>query len=89
MALPKLDMATTKFFNAHDPGQLAFAAAIYRSGKVEIFGPEGVTDAQEVHVPINEDVHLIDFDSISVLHATHSTATCWTDSAGQRKWWWI
>jgi hypothetical protein len=90
MALPKLDVATTKFFNDREPGpELAFAVAIYRSGKVELFGPDGVHDAEEVFVPINKDVKVIDFDSISVLHTTLATGTCWTTSTGARKWWWI
>jgi hypothetical protein len=92
MALPKLDVATTKFFNDRKPqdaGELAITVAIYRNGKVELFGPDGVPDAEEVFVPINKDVKVIDFDSISVLHTTLATGTCWTTSTGVRKWWWI
>ena len=90
MALPKLDAATTEFFNKHAPHEeLAFCVAIYRTGrKVELFDADG-GNAEELTVPIDKVVTLIDLDSITVAHTTNAVQTCWTDITGKRRWWWI
>lgn len=92
MPLTKLDAATTKFFEDAVPGSdLTFAVAIFRSGKIELFGSAKLLDAKEVELPFNppKQLDVIEFDSITTMHTATATYTCWTNSAGQRKWWWV
>jgi hypothetical protein len=92
--LPPLDESSTGFFIKKKPSsELAFAAAIYRDGTMQLYVPYGSSGAKEEPFPPvpgtpSLEVVMTGIDSMAVLYTKTAVWTWWT-SQGVRKCWWI
>jgi hypothetical protein len=92
--LPQLDESSSRFFDQSRPSStLAFTAAIYRDGTMQLYAPYGSSGAkEEPFPPLPEtpplEVAMTGIDSVAVLYTKTAVWTWWT-SGGVRKCWWI